>query len=347
MSDVTPGTLANPGQANLAGDAKALFLEIFSGEVMNAFNMATVTASRHTVRTISEGKSASFAATGQTTTGYHVPGAELTFDQIEHGQRIINIDRLLYASVFIDVLDEAMQHFDVRSEYSTQIGQALAETWDKDVLRTMLLAARSNSTLTASAPENHGEIITAAGAGGIAADYTLFVDALYQAARVLDEKNVPEGGRQAFVSPLTWYSLFRDNSVSAVSDMINRDFAGNGSIANVQMPKIAGVELIKTNNLPTTDESAAGNENSDLDIDYSDTIAALNIGAAVGTVKLLDLKMESQYDLRRQGNIILGKLAVGHGVLRPELALEINDAGVVAADALFTDTANKAPINLG
>ena len=330
----TAATVAAPGEANIDGAGrKALFLEIFSGEVMNAFNMATVTASRHTVRTISEGKSASFAATGQTVAGYHTPGEELAFEQIEHGQRIINIDRLLFSAVFIDVLDEAMNQYDVRSEYSKQIGQALAEKWDRDVLSTMILAARSTSTLTVgAAAENRGEILTGAAGGDIAADYGLFVDALYQSARVLDEKNAPSEGRQAFVSPLTWYSLFRSGGTAPVADMVNRDYAGNGSIASTQMPGIAGFELIKTNNLPST--IVTGSENPDLNMTYTDTVAAVNVGAAVGTVKLLDLKMESQYDLRRQGNIILGKLAVGHGVLRPELALEINDAGVTAADVL-------------
>ena len=322
------------GQDNLAGNRDALFLEVFSGEVMNAFNMATVTASRHKVRTISEGKSASFAATGQTSAGYHTPGAELTFDEIEASQRVINIDSLLFSAVFIDVLDEAMNHYDVRSEYSKQIGQALAEKWDKDVLRQMVLSARSASTLTASASQNHGEIVTGASAGSIAGDYGLIVDALYQSARLLDEKNVPSEGRQAFVSPLTWYSLFRSAGATQIGDMVNRDFAGNGSIADVQMPSIAGFELIKTNNLPDSDETAASNENSDLDLDYSDTLSVVNTPDAVGTVKLLDLKMESQYDLRRQGNIILGKLAVGHGVLRPECAIEINDGGTTAGNAL-------------
>ena len=316
------------GANNFGADRKELFLEIFSGEVMNAFNMATVTASRHKVRTISEGKSASFAATGQTTAGYHTPGEELSFNEIEASQRLINIDSLLFSAVFIDVLDEAMNHYDVRSEYSKQIGQALAEKWDRDVLSQMVLAARSDSTLSVSAAENTGEIITGATPGAIAGDYTKFVDALYKSAQILDEKNVPSAGRQAFVSPLTWYTLFRDVGSSPIADMVNRDFAGNGSIQSAQMPSIAGFELVKTNNLPDTVVSGA--ENADLNLDYTGTIAAVNTPDAVGTVKLLDLKMESQYDLRRQGNIILGKLAVGHGVLRPETAIEINDAGATA-----------------
>jgi hypothetical protein len=45
--------------------------------------------------------------------------------------------------------------------------------------------------------------------------------------------------------------------------------------------------------------------------------------SAVGTVKLIDLGMEMAYDIRRQGTLIVGKYAVGHGILRPESAVEI------------------------
>jgi hypothetical protein len=45
--------------------------------------------------------------------------------------------------------------------------------------------------------------------------------------------------------------------------------------------------------------------------------------SAVGTVKLIDLGMEMAYDIRRQGTLIVGKYAVGDGILRPESAVEI------------------------
>lgn len=328
-------TVSRLGQANKTSSATALFLEVFSGEVLNAFNMATVTMGRHKVRSISEGKSATFPATGTTSAAYHTPGNELSFNTIEHDQRIININSLLISPVFIDVLDEAMNHYDVRSEYAKQIGQALAEKLDKDVLRNMVLAARSSSTLTADLATNRGTIITGDQADEIInTDYTKFITALYYAAQTLDEKNVPDQGRQAFVSPLTWYSIFRTGSGTAgVQEMIDRDLGGTGSIANVQMPKIAGMDIVKTNNLPSTDESSASNHDSNLDQDYSKTVSVVNTPDAVGTVKLIDLKMESEYDINRQGHIILGKIACGHGVLRPECAVEINDAGQTAAEA--------------
>jgi hypothetical protein len=331
MSNVN--AVSRLGDANKSGaNQTALFLEVFSGEVLNAFNMATVTMSRHKVRSIPEGKSATFPATGTTTAAYHTPGNELAFNTIEHDQRIITINSLLISPVFIDVLDEAMNHYDVRSEYAKQIGQALAEKLDKDVLRNMVLGARSSSTLTADLASNRGTILTGNAANEIVGgpDYTKFITGMYYAAQTLDEKNIPDQGRQAFIAPLTWYSLFRTTGTSSIQDMINRDLGGAGSLSNVQMPKIAGIEIVKTNNLPNTNEASGTNHDADLDQDYSDTVAVVNTPDSVGTVKLIDLKMESEYDLRRQGHIILGKIACGHGVLRPECAVEINDAGSTA-----------------
>ena len=48
--------------------------------------------------------------------------------------------------------------------------------------------------------------------------------------------------------------------------------------------------------------------------------------SAVGTVKLLDLSMQSAYDVRRQGTLIVSRYAVGHGVLRPDAAVELKTA---------------------
>ena len=62
MSNATPSRL---GQVNAANSADALFLKQFSGEVLTAFEQATVTADKHMVRTIANGKSAQFPVMGR------------------------------------------------------------------------------------------------------------------------------------------------------------------------------------------------------------------------------------------------------------------------------------------
>lgn len=48
-------SISNPGQNLSAGDRDALFMKMFSGEVLTAFARTSVMMSRHVVRTIPHG----------------------------------------------------------------------------------------------------------------------------------------------------------------------------------------------------------------------------------------------------------------------------------------------------
>jgi len=352
MSDVTAttgggtGVLSHPGAVQTTvstfANRTALFLELFGGEVLNAFNQAQVTMSRHKVRTIPNGKSARFPATWKTDAYEHDPGDELVMQQVQHSEKVIAIDKLLVAPVFIDGLDEAMNHYPVRAEYSKQIGEILANTMDQHVLQTMTLAAAAAATFAgATGATGHGGSRLGFSAGGTGAGtgidaitidgYDLLIDAIFAGHRLLDGKNV-SGTRQVFMGPLAFWSLMRDpnatvaggalSNKSPIANIMSRDVAGTGSLAAGFLPSIGGAELVKTNNLKQTNIQTGNYQ-----VDQSKTIALMNTGDCVGTVKLVGLSMEQTYDLRRQGHILVGKYAVGHGILRPECAIEISDAG--------------------
>ena len=61
---------ASPGQVLSTGDRWASFLKIFAGEVLGAFERMTKTMDKHIIRTISNGKSASFPVMGRATAKY-------------------------------------------------------------------------------------------------------------------------------------------------------------------------------------------------------------------------------------------------------------------------------------
>jgi hypothetical protein len=44
---------------------------------------------------------------------------------------------------------------------------------------------------------------------------------------------------------------------------------------------------------------------------------------AVATVKLMDLSVESEYQIQRQGTLIVSRYAMGHNVLRPAMAVAL------------------------
>lgn len=308
MANAVPSRL---GQADLDGDAEALFLKVFAGEVLTAFSESNVFGSRHRVRTITSGKSASFPATWKGGASYHTPGAELPGTTIAHNERIIAIDDLLVADRFIANIDEAMNHYDVRSEYSRDIGRALAKTYDTNVAQVSLLASFASATVTDGFG---GSIITNADADDTVAE---LIDAIFEAAAVLDSKDVPDEDRYVYVKPTQYYMLVN-------SDLVNKDSTnGNGGLDSGTVFSVAGFEIVKTNNLPQGDVDSGPTAYQG---DFTNTAALVAHKSAAGTVKLIDLGMEMQYDIRRQGTLMVGKYAVGHGILRPESAVQIRTA---------------------
>jgi hypothetical protein len=67
-------TLTQLGQVNKAGDKKALFLKLFTGEVYEAFRNSTIAKGLVMNRTLRGGKEAQFIHTGRISAGYHTPG---------------------------------------------------------------------------------------------------------------------------------------------------------------------------------------------------------------------------------------------------------------------------------
>ena len=144
-------TASRLGLVNNTGTSyDALFLKVFSGEVLSSFRKATVFESLHTVRTISSGKSAQFPIIGPPAS-YHTPGTQLTGNAIKHAEATMLIDDKLVSNVFVADIDEAKNHYDVRSQYSTQMGNALAYT-DKNVAAMIAKAARTATNFNTDLP---------------------------------------------------------------------------------------------------------------------------------------------------------------------------------------------------
>ncbi len=309
MSNANPSRL---GQADLAGDVKSLFLKVFTGEVMTTFAETNVVLPYVRQRTIASGKSASFAIVGKAQAAYHTPGTEIVGKNIAANEVVITIDDLLIADTFISNIDEAMNHYDVRSIYSTELGRVLANTLDKHLLQLGVLAARSGARITG---ETGGTSITAAGSTS-----DQLIDALFDAAQVFDEKDVAMDDRVAFMRPAQYYALAHNTKI------LNKDWGGAGAYADGTALRVAGIELVKTNHLPSAvvaDGSLNAGTGNKYAGDFTGVQALVMQKGAIGTVKLMDLAMESEYDMRRQGNLMLAKYAMGHGVLAPQAAIEI------------------------
>jgi hypothetical protein len=314
MANMTP---SRPGQANLTGDEKALYLKLFAGEVLTAYETKRVASRYVRNRQITAGKSAQFPVLGKASGGYHTPGTEINGRPVASNEVVITIDDLLESDVSIANYDEAMSHFDVRSEYSSQMGIFLANTEDKQLLQLGILAARSAARITG---EQGGSVITSATAG---TDADALITAAFAAAQKFDEKDVPEDERAFFVRPAQYYLLAQSTK------LLNKDWGGQGVYADGKVLRVAGMEIVKTNNLPSTTvangttDAGTGNKYAG---NFSTTVALALQKGALGSVTLMDLAMDAEYEARYQATLMVAKFAKGYGVLAPQAAIEVKTA---------------------
>lgn len=345
------------GQINGSGDNLALFLKVFSGEVLTSFEAATVLKDLHLIRTISSGKSAQFPVTGTAQAKYHTPGENIAdagnsyLTSFKFAERVINIDGMVLSAAFTPNVDDLMNHYDHRSIIATELGRSLAYAFDKQVYYNIVAAARSAETIT-GAKSSAG--VTLSGGSVTEADAKTdakkLLDAIFDAVQILDTKDVPMDDRYVVLRPHEYYLLV--NNVGNSTILINRDYGneGNGSIASGRVYEVAGCKIVKSNHVPVgvnlkdTDSVTSGDQTDGFfgnsavnnDVfgangvgyagDFTNHVATVFHKNAVGTVKLLDLAMESEYQIERQGTLMVAKMMCGTAPLRPECAVEIKVA---------------------
>ena len=310
--------IATPGQQG--ADSLAINLKVFSGETLAALERRSVTMGRHMMRTIQHGKSAQFPVFGRTTAKYLKPGDSLD-DQREGTQQselVISIDGLLTADCLITDLDDAMIHFDVRSEYARQQGEALAYALDGSVLAEMAKLAAAKTENIVGLGKSDVLEATMAGVDYGATEKTglLVYQMLLNIAVKMDYNNVPQEDRNCFIKPEGHRAL----AASLVA--LNRDYGASASITEGNVIRIAGFSVISTPHLtiggPDKTGSVQGNGHIFPAALKNDAMMIVAHRTSVGTVKLKELSVEHARRPEYQADQVISKLAVGHGALRPE-----------------------------
>ena len=307
----------------------ATYLKIFSGEMIKAYESVCIAKETVQNRTLTNGRSLQFIYTGRMTADYHQPGTPiLGSDNPPVAEKTIVMDDLLVSSAFVDSLDEVLAHYSLRSEIANKIGYALAEAYDKKIFRIIAKSARQASPITASpGPEPGGSVIKL-GAGNEFNAQAL-VDSFFEAASILDEKNVPREGRHAVLSPRQYYAL-----ISQVdSNILNRDYGNTqGNLNSGQgLVDIAGISIKRSNNLPFMAGTVARvqGENNDYSGDFSASCGLIYQKDAAAVVQGLGPSIQttgSDVQTMYQGDLVVGRVAMGADWLNPCAAIELQAA---------------------
>ena len=278
-------------------------------------------------------KSASFAVMGRTRAKYLAPGNSLDDQRkkMEHNERVIAIDGLLTADCLITDIDDAMNHYDVRVEYSRQLGEALAMGADCAIINELANeAAKDAKFKDGNIPDNGTGADKVPGTGadkvpgtGKAFEFVTGLDVTQEAtygnkilegllaARAQMTKNyVPQGDR---------YCLLTPEGYSAVMKALMPDAANYHALFDPNTGKlqtICGFEVIEVPHL--LNDGIDGKHALNAKIKTAGLQGIVFHRSAVGTVKLKDLAMERARRAEYQADQIIAKYAMGHGGLRPE-----------------------------
>ena len=369
--------LTRAGQINSSGDARALYLKLFSGEMFKGFQNNTIARDLVMKRTLKNGKSLQFIYTGSTKAEFHTPGNSILGNSDAAppvAEKTITCDDLLISSAFVYELDEVLSHYDLRSEISRKIGYALAEKYDRLIFRQIAKGARQASPVSKAGYVEPGGTQIRVGTNAELSDAynsTALVNAFYDAAAALDEKGVSGDGRVAVLSPRQYYEL-----IQAVSSngLINRDEQGSALQSGNGIISIAGIKIYKSMNIPffgnygvkygttggTTDANVASPGNvgsfvgSDSELEDGGGVTGMNNNygeqdsfdascglifqrEAAGVVEAISPQVQvtnGDVSVIYQGDVILGRLAMGADFLNPAACVELF-AGAASGDAAF------------
>jgi len=278
-------------------------------------------------------------------------------------EKTITCDDLLISSAFVYELDETLSHYDLRGEISNKIGYALAENYDRRIFRAISKAARKASPVTKTNYVEPGgtqiQVGSATNSGAEAYDPDKLVTAFYDAAAALDEKGVSTEGRVAVINPRQYYALIKGLDGSGIGAyLVNRDSQGDALQSGKGVYEIAGIKIYKSMNIPffgkfgtkygsasatapgTTDPGntgsfvgdAMGDQHNDTVNDYgqeakfNNSCGLIFQKEAAGVVEAIGPQVQvtsGDVSVIYQGDVILGRLAMGADYLNPAAAVEL------------------------
>ena len=276
-------------------------------------------------------------------------------------EKTVTVDDLLISSAFVYDLDETLAHYDLRSEISRKIGYALAEKYDRLIFRAIARGARAASPITKSNFVEPGGTQIRVGATANASDAydaDKLVAAFYDAAAAMDEKGVSSEGRVGVLNPRQYYELIQKVGDSG---LINRDEQGTARQRGQGIVEIAGIKIFKSMNIPffskygtkygsgsatnpgvtspqnvgsfvSPDIEDAANDVTGINNEYGEETEFANScglifqreGAACVEAIGPQVQVTSgDVSVIYQGDVILGRLAMGADYLNPAACVEL------------------------
>jgi hypothetical protein len=334
--------------ANASPTPSDMWLPVYGGEVITAFQEYNQFLDKVNYKTITSGSTMKFPATWKIGSEYHEAGTELLGLDVETKEYSISLDdRPLVAHFEVDDIDTAMAHFDVRNELASETGRELARQMDRKIAALLINAARTGAdsgtnsfpvggntllyggATTGTTEFNHADWSTEANASAL-------VEWVGRICQKMDENDVPVSDRCAIVNVPLYYALRRlglpysasgtATNVTGAAQLWGRPDSGTSGprlqdTQGYQLPiDVMGVPVYCSNHLPNT---AITTGPSKYQGTFTKSGGVLFQKSAIAVLQMMGVQTEKFRDVRRQSDFMVSKMLMGGGALRPYCAYEI------------------------
>ena len=351
--------------------ANKLWLPLWSGEVINAYDEYNVFENLITTKSLTGGFSYEFPVTGTVALNPSWDaGEELVGGDSSSTTFKVNLDKRPMAAHFeTDNVDLLVTQWDYRSELARQAGLTLANTRDKQVISTLIAAGcvaplasdpRGIAVANMPAPAVVSEATVGIGASVSACSDAVALVILQKIENYLvfmQEQNYPIQTVYCAVPPKVFQviralgiprtttvavgstgggSSFANSPMFGASDT----YGGNGAPISVGMNALTdsldymGVKIIKTNHIPRSN-LAVGQAKYNLTVATAgvDIFGIIFQPEAIAGLSLMGMKVDTVQDVRRNTQFTVASMLKGTGVIRPELCqLLVGTTSVAAGD---------------
>ena len=338
------------------GTVSKLWLPIWSGEVLHAYDSYKLFEPMVTSKTLETGRTMEFPITGTVTlkaewhAGEYLHGGE----DAKNGNFAVSLDgRPMAAHFELDNIDLMITQWEYRQELARQAGQTLANARDKQI---GVMIAGAGSVAALSSDPRSGISLPEIGQ---LTDFTPDPSAT-QALEILEhieafitdcqENSVPMSNAYCAVTPKMFQQIRRlgvaTHATTAGQNPVNMQpmFGGVAQAGGLGAPftqglnalsdtlTYMGVIIMKSNHCPIVDYGAGDIGEGSSGAKYHKTWAAAGVKAimwqrsAVAALSLQGLKVDTVDDVRRNTTFTVASMMNGTGVMRPELAAIFVDA---------------------
>lgn len=312
------------GQRAGTGDDRALFLTEFGGLVINTYDEVMDYQDLHWVKNITQGKSDTFPIIGRKRDATeHTPGDQVLGGSVESNDIEISVDKLVFDSVFVASIDEAIAHFSVRESYARQLGQSLGSLQARRIAIMHILASRKYYVGNTPTGVPQGQPAPGYSYDANMKTSAAVLEGALWAAKEYLVVNEISGEKPVAKLPHPQTLLLARNFGFATDGTAANPLAGSGNRRTGELGPVVGYEVEGSNHIPSTNITTG---NSKYQGNFSTTVGHVSTKMAVGTLELVSMKLIVKEQPERFGTIMIASQINGHGILRPECSFELATA---------------------